>query len=163
MECMDWIGYLLALVSMVSLSFVGILSKLAERRGCSPLATTSVVLAASTVMMLIYGVVTRSGFEPPGTVVAIALVFGVITTLAFWVFLYGIRFGKISTSWVVISLSAVVPTILSTVIYRERVGWRKFVVLTLVVIAVLLLWKDVQAESRKAERGIAPPSIPTNP
>jgi drug/metabolite transporter (DMT)-like permease len=139
---MDWTGYLLALVSMVSLSFVGILSKLAERRGCSPLATTSVVLAASTVMMLIYGVV---------------------TTLAFWVFLYGIRFGKISTSWVVISLSAVVPTILSTVIYRERVGWRKFVVLTLVVIAVLLLWKDVQAESQKAERGIAAPSIPTNP
>jgi hypothetical protein len=54
-------GYLFALAGMVSIGSIGLLSKLAERRGCSPHA------------------------------IALAV-------LAFWVFLYGLRFGPITTS-----------------------------------------------------------------
>lgn len=76
-----------------------------------------------------------------------AVFFGALAVLAFWVFLFGLRFGKISTSWVFINLSAAVPAVLSTVIYREKIGFRKVMVLSLVVVSILLLWKDMREKS----------------
>jgi drug/metabolite transporter (DMT)-like permease len=140
---------------MASLGGLGILSKLAERRGCSPLATTTVVFGAATAMTAFYvGAIKRSGFVPPGRVVAIALIFGVFTVLASWAFLYGIRFGKITTSWVVISLSAAVPTIASTLIYHEPMSLRKIGALLLAAVAILRLWKDMQTDTEEAPGGV---------
>ncbi len=148
---MNWIAYLFAILAMLSLGCLGLLSKLAERRGCSPLAITTVVFAASSVMMALYvGAIKRSGFIPPGRVVVIALIFGIASVLASWFFLYGIRFGKITTSWVLINLSAAVPTVASTFMYGEPMGLRKIVVLLLAVLAILLLWKDMQGETGHA-------------
>ena len=63
--------------------------------------------------------------------------------------------GKIATSWVVINLSTSLPTILSIVIYKEPVSPWKIVGLILVVVAVLLLWKDKQIDEAAAA-GLAP-------
>jgi len=74
------------------------------------------------------------------------------TTLAFWVFLYGLRLGKISTSWVFMNLSAAVPAVLSAVIYKEKIGFRKLMVLSLVVVSILLLWKDMKERTDSSAR-----------
>ncbi len=146
------LSYIFAAISMVSLGFLGILSKLADRHGCSPLATTTVVFTSSTALTAFYvGFFKRSGFVLPGRLILVALVFGIITALASWVFLYGIRFGKITTSWMVINLSAAVPTVVSTLVYHERLGTLKIVVLLLVAAAILLLWKDMQEKGKGAQ------------
>jgi drug/metabolite transporter (DMT)-like permease len=68
----------------------------------------------------------------------------------------GVRFGKISTSWLVISLSAAVPAIGSVVLYHEPVKEKKVAVLVLAIVSVLLLWKDKQDdEVKRAATAIA--------
>lgn len=147
-------GYLFALLAMVSFGTLGILSKLSDRHNCSPLATTVALFGASTVMMggavLLWK---QAQFAAPRMVVGVALTFGIITVLASWVFLYGIRFGKITTSWVIMNLSAAVPAVASAVIYGERMSPRRLLLLLLVAGSILLLWKDMR-EERKAAKAI---------
>lgn len=141
-------GYLFAILGMLSIGSLGILSKLAERKGCPPLSIALVLFTGSTLMMGGHVALFKDvRFELPAWVTAMGLGFGVLTALAFWVFLYGLRFGKITTSWVFMNLSAAVPAVLSAVIYHEGIGVRKLLVLSLVVISILLLWRDV-AEGR---------------
>ena len=45
------------------------------------------------------------------------------------------------------NMSAIVPATLSAVIYRERITAAKAIVLVLVVISILLLWKDKQEDN----------------
>jgi drug/metabolite transporter (DMT)-like permease len=147
------IGYLFALVSMVSIGAIGLLSKLSDRKGCSPLTTTLVAFGGATLIMAFHvGLFKQANFFPPRKILGMAVFFGMLAVLAFWVFLYGLRFGKISTSWVFMNLSAVVPAVLSTVIYKEKVGFRKLVVVSLVIVSILLLWKDMKERSEPSER-----------
>ncbi len=145
-------GYLFAILAMLSFGMLGILSKLSERRNCSPLTTTVSLFAASTLMTAGAVVLAKNAdFTAPRLVIGIALAFGVITMLSSWVFLYGIRFGKITTSWVIINLSAAVPAVLSTLIYGEKMDAKRLVILLLVIGAILLLWKDMRDERKAAE------------
>lgn len=65
----------------------------------------------------------------------------------------GVRFGKISTSWLIINLSAAIPAAGSVVLYHEPVNAKKLAVLALAAVAVLLLWKDKQEDERKRAEG----------
>jgi drug/metabolite transporter (DMT)-like permease len=76
-----------------------------------------------------------------------ATFFGALAILAFWLFLYGLQFGKLTSSWIFMNLSAVVPAALSVMIYHEAITLTKILVLALVVASILLLWKDKQLES----------------
>ena len=88
-----------------------------------------------------------SGLATTGQIFGTAVVFGVLAMLSSWAFLYGLRLGKITTSWVLINLSAVVPTIASTLIYGESMTTRKLVLLSLTAVAIVLLWKDKEQET----------------
>jgi drug/metabolite transporter (DMT)-like permease len=143
------LGYLYAVVGMICFGMLGILSKLSDRRQCTPSATCRVLFGASTVMMALYVLVAQGGgFAPPRRIIGIAVVFGILAVTSSWVFLLGIRFGKISTSWVFINLSAAVPVVASTFFYGEKVGFRKLVTLGLVFVAILFLWKDMRDEKK---------------
>ena len=138
---------------MLSIGSLGILSKLADRRGCQPLSIALVVFAGSTALMGGYvGLFKQARFALPGQIAGMGLAFGVLAALAFWVFLYGLRFGKITTSWVFMNLSAAVPAVLSAVIYHEGVGLKKLIALSLVVVSILLLWRDMAEERPESER-----------
>ncbi len=146
------LGYIFALLAMISFGVLGILSKLSDRRGCSPFTTTMVVFGTSTVVMAAYVALFKdSNFEPPAKIVWIAFIFGVIAVAASWIFLYGIGFGKITTSWVIINLSAAVPAVASTLVYRETIGFRRLLVLVLVLVAILLLWRDMKEDQHSED------------
>ena len=146
------IAYLFALISMVCIGTIGLLSKVSDRKGCSPLATTLVTFGAAAVLMALHVILFKqANFFPQKAIVGMALFFGVLAILAFWVFLYGLRFGKISTSWVFMNLSAAVPAVLSTVIYKEKMGFRKLTVVSLVIVSILLLWKDMKERTESSE------------
>jgi len=141
-------GYLFAVLAMLSIGVLGVLSKLADVHRCKPLNTALVLFGGSTVIMGIYVVIGQQrSLLPPAAVGRTAVVFGALAILAFWVFLYGLQFGKITSSWIFMNMSAIVPATLSAVIYRERITAAKAVVLVLVVISILLLWKDKQQDS----------------
>lgn len=142
-------GYLYMLLSLTSFGMIGIFAKLADTRGCRASAVYTLAYAWSMLFSALFVVLFRGGsFGVPGTVYAIALPFGVASAIGGIVFMSGIRYGKISTSWLIINLSAAIPAIGSALFYREPVNPRKIVVLLLAVASMLLLWKDKQEDER---------------
>src|SRR3954447_18815908 len=102
------IGYVYAVLAMLSIGILGILSKLADKWRCTPLNTTLVLFGGSTLFMAGYvAFVQRTSLVPPSAVMSTALFFGALAVVAFWVFLYGLQFGKITSSWIFMNLSAV--------------------------------------------------------
>ena len=77
-----------------------------------------------------------------------ATVCGFLASLAILAFQQGVRFGKISTSWVVINLSTALPTVLSIAIYHETVSLRRALGLGLAVVALMILWLERRREER---------------
>ncbi len=142
------VGYVLAVVAMLSIGILGLLSKLADRYECSPLNTALVLFGSSTVVMAIYvRFVQGESLRPPTVVLSTGLFFGALAILAFWVFLYGLQFGKLTSSWIFMNLSAVVPAVLSAGVYHEPITLLKALALVLVVASILLLWLDRQKEA----------------
>ena len=92
-------------------------------------------------------------FHVPIAVYAIALPFGVASVIGGIVFLAGVRYGKISTSWLIINLSAAIPAIGSIVFYHEHVSPQRIAVVALAIISVFLLWKDKQSDEAKQVAG----------
>jgi drug/metabolite transporter (DMT)-like permease len=143
-----FLGYLFAVLAMLSIGILGILSKLGDRYGCTPLNTALTLFGGSTIFMGLYvSLVQKATLRPPAMVSGTAIFFGALAILAFWVFLYGLQYGKITTSWIFMNLSAIVPATLSVVIYHEAITLTKTLVLALVVASIVLLWKDKQQES----------------
>ncbi len=139
------IGYLFAILAMLSIGVLGVLSKLGDRYGCTPLNTALVLFGGSAVIMALYvALVQQASLVPPSAVGSTAIIFGALAILAFWVFLYGLQFGKLTSSWIFMNLSAIVPAALSVAVYGESVSPIKGVVLVLVVASIVLLWKDKQ-------------------
>jgi drug/metabolite transporter (DMT)-like permease len=95
---------------------------------------------------VVFVVLKGADFHVPIVVYAIALPFGVASVIGGIVFLAGVRYGKISTSWLIINLSAAIPAVGSVVFYHEHVSQRRIAVVALATISVFLLWKDKQAD-----------------
>jgi drug/metabolite transporter (DMT)-like permease len=154
-----FIGYLFAISAMLSIGVLGILSKYGEIKGCTPLNTALVLFGGSTVFMALYvSLVQKQSLIPPRVVGDTAVLFGVLAILAFWIFLYGLQFGKITSSWIFMNLSAIVPATLSIIIYREKINGLKAIVLGLVVLSIFLLWKDKQQENEQLESRVEVPA-----
>ena len=78
----------------------------------------------------------------------VAALCGTCATLAILNFQHAVRYGKISTSWLLINLSTAVPTVLSIVVYREHVSVKRAFGLGLATIALFLLWYERRQEER---------------
>jgi drug/metabolite transporter (DMT)-like permease len=144
-------GYLYMALAVVSFSLTGIFAKVADTRNCRPTAIYTLLYAWSLALVSVFGVLGRgASFGVPATVAWIALPFGIAAVIGGLAFQTAIRYGKLSSSWLIISLSAAVPTVCSIIVYREPVGLRQVAVLALVVASVLLLWKDRADEERRA-------------
>ncbi len=164
------------MAALFSLSGLGICHKVADFKGCRPSAISVMLFfwAAAVLWGLTLFKTLRMnvGLFPPFTLpaVAVAVLCGACAGIAILTFQIGIRYGRISTSWLVINLSTIVPAILSLIIYEEwRAGikWQQIAGLVLVLCSVVLLWRDKAVEiarSRKTGGGFpvieARPSAP---
>lgn len=150
------LGYLYILLSLTSFGLIGIFAKLADTKQCRPSAVYTLAYAWALIFSALFVVAVRGGeFHVPPAVYWIALPFGVLSALGGIVFMAGIRYGKISTSWLIINLSAAIPALGSLLFYNEPVNPRKVAVLLLAGVSVFLLWKDKQAEEAKLEQSRA--------
>ena len=152
------LSYLYMLLSLTCSGLIGIFIKLADTRGCKP-GTIYTFAYCWSLLFSVFSVISFRGaaFHVPAVVYAIALPFGVLNAIGVIVFMAGLRYGKISTSWLIISLSATISAVGSVVIYHEPVNPRKIAVLGLAVFSVLLLWKDKQDDEAKQTRIAAEP------
>src|SRR5580698_5954432 len=146
---LDLIGYLYMALSLTCFGFIGIFAKVADSRGCKPSAVYTLAYGWSVLFGILFVAIFRGAdFRVPAVVYEIAVPFGVASVIGGIVFLAGIRYGKISTSWLIINLSAAIPAIGSVLFYGEPINPRKIVVLLLAVVSMLLLWKDKQDDER---------------
>ncbi|MCX6625937.1 MAG: EamA family transporter, partial [Acidobacteria bacterium] len=138
-------------LAVVAFGTMGILHKVADFRQCRAQAINLFLFLGAAVAMggasfLLYGARAVTGI--PGMAAAVALVCGLLASVAILNFQHGVRFGKISTSWLIINLSTVLPTALSIVMYREHIGPRRMLGLLLSVAALLFLWLDRRREEK---------------
>lgn len=140
-------GYLFALMSLGSFGALGLLSKAADARKCRPSAISALAFMWSAAIVFGFlALVRHSTVSAPAEVIWLAVPFGIAAAVCSIAFLAGLKYGKISTSWLVINLSAGVPAILSILIYHETVSFRKAVGLGVAIVALFLLYKDKEGE-----------------
>jgi drug/metabolite transporter (DMT)-like permease len=145
-------GYLFAFLAMSCFAIGGILHKVADRKKCTPLMFTVALFSSAALLMSINVMFFRQAdFVPPKIVVSVAILFGIFAASAIWVFQRGIRYGSIATSWVIINLSAAIPAIASTLVYKEKIGRGKILAFSLILIALFLLWKDKKDEESSSK------------
>ena len=134
-------GYFLVFWSLFSYGVLGICHKLAERKHCRPQPLSAVLMLGGFLGMNTF-VLLGAGYAIPPRALSTALICGSIALCALWAFQEGIKHGKIATSWLIINLSAAIPTVGSILIYREAVNFKKLGILGLIVVAIVLVWLD---------------------
>ena len=145
---MNW-GYFFMIAALVCYGMLGVFAKVADNRGCRPRPLYMLLFFWACLLVCGFVVLSEHGhFAIPIKVYWIALPFGIVAAVAGLAFQTGIHFGKISTSWLIINLSAIVPAVFSIVIYHEHLTLRIVVVLLLTGLSIYLLWQDKKAEER---------------
>lgn len=139
---------LFAFGAMGAYAALGLLHKYADRAGCRPQQINLLLFAWSAAFSAASMLIRGESLHVPSGVWAIALPSGSCAAAAILLFQIGVRYGKIAASWLIVSLSAGVPIVVSIVIYREKVGGRQAVALAAMVAALVLLTLD----RRQAER-----------
>lgn len=134
-------GYFLVFWSLFSYGVLGICHKLAERKHCRPQPLSAVLMLGGFLGMNIF-VLLGTGYAIPAKALYTALICGTVALCALWAFQEGIKHGKIATSWLIINLSAAIPTVGSILIYKEAVNLKKLGILGLIVVAIILVWLD---------------------
>ena len=146
-------GYAYMLVGLLSFAGMGIVHKLGDRYACDPLAIALVTMATSCFLSLAY-----AGIAHPDSLTSwnslipwVALPFGAAAGAGLWLFQKGLRFGHIATSWLLVNLSSGVPTVLSLIVYHERLNQKKLAILVLITISLVLLWWDQKRRGNMLE------------
>lgn len=141
------LGCLFLVLAVISFTMLGILHKIADFQKCRPSAINAYLFLWAWILTSAYTFSFRSSLFIPRVAIAVAVSCGLCASVAILAFQTGIRFGKISTSWLVINLSTAVPTVLSILFYREHVGPRRGLALFTIALSLLFLWKDKQIGS----------------
>lgn len=144
------LGYLLVFWSLFSYGALGICHKLAERSHCRPKVLAGMVFLSAFLGMNAF-VLRGSGYAIPRIPFYVAALCGALALCALWTFQAGLRHGKIATSWLIVNLSSVIPTIGSILIYHEGVNLRKIGIVALIFVAIVLVWKDGLEDMRRLE------------
>lgn len=147
-------GYVFMFLGLASFSLLGIFAKIADLKRCRPSALYVLLFGWAALFAWLACLGARQQVAAiPAKVVWVAIGFGLCGALAGIAFQTGIRYGKIATSWLIINLSAAIPTLGSIFLYREPVRPLKVAALCLIAISILLLWKDKLEDERRVASG----------
>src|SRR5688572_20022513 len=93
-------GYIFLFSSMLAFGILGIFHKVADHPECRPKVIAVILLFWGGLLTTLYTLLLEAkGLEFPTSVVVIGAMGGVCSSLALFAFQAGLRFGKISTSW----------------------------------------------------------------
>jgi hypothetical protein len=156
-------GTAFVILALLSLAGLGIGHKVADFQRCKPSAINVMLFFWAAAVLWSYTLLKTVGsgvsLFPPFTAAAVAWAVGcgLCASIAILTFQIGVRYGRISTSWLVINLSTIIPAVLSLVVYQEwkmQIHWQQPAALLLVLASVLLLWKDKAIELARGEEPV---------
>lgn len=141
-------NYIFPFIALLGFGLLGIFHKVADHPACRPRMITMLLLLWAAVLTALYTLfINHSGFHHiPLRVILIGAAAGVLSSLALFSFQASLRYGKISTSWLILNLSVGVPVAISILAYGEKMNIAKGFGLFLVLIAILLLWWDKKTD-----------------
>ena len=105
--------------SALLLSVYSLVFKLAHRRGCDVLGVTGGMMAVGAVLSLIYLVLRVPLRAIPLPVINLGIIAGMLFFIAVITFFEVTRRGRLAISWTVLSLSLVIPTLASMILWGE--------------------------------------------
>src|SRR5204863_8279445 len=94
-----------------------------------------------------------TGYSIPSRARYTALLCGAIALCALWAFQEGLKHGKIATSWLIMNLSSAIPTVGSILIYKVPINLKKAGILVLIVVAIVMVWRDRPEELSRLANG----------
>jgi multidrug transporter EmrE-like cation transporter len=146
------LGYLLLFTSILAFGMLGIFHKVADHPECRPKMTALLLHFWGGVLAVIYTVsFDARGLEIPKSVLVIGSCTGLVASLTLFVFQTALKYGKISTSWLIINMTAVVPVLISLFVFNENLNSKKTMAIVLVFAAMVMLWLDKRADLKKAD------------
>lgn len=144
------IGYAFLITAILAFGGLGIFHKVADHPKCRPKMTALLLHFWGGILALIYTSITQSdGFYFPKAVIVIGCCTGLVASLTLFVFQTGLKYGKISTSWLIINLTTAVPVLISIFVYGEKLNPSKIIGVLLVFVAIFMLWLDKRADLRR--------------
>jgi len=150
-------SYFYLALAVFSLGMLGVLHKVADHRRCGAEAINLFLFLWASIFLTTYCLIYVPGLtQTPLKAVGVAAVCGMLAGLAILNFQRGIRYGRISTSWLVINLSTIVPTVLAILVYHEVVTFRRALSLLLAMVSLLLLWLDRRYEEQTTKNSNPP-------
>ena len=144
-------GYLFLLGSLVGFSLLGILHKVADHPSCRPRMITMLLLLWGAVLTAAYTVAfDKHGLHMPVSVLGIGAAAGAAASLALFAFQASLRYGNISTIWLVLNLCVAVPLLISITVYGEKLTVARSVGVGMVFAAIVLMWWDKRIDLTRA-------------
>ncbi len=144
-------GYLLLMAALVGFGMLGIFHKVADHPQCRPKMIAVVLLFWGAVLTTLYTLFfNEKGLMFPPGVLLYGSLGGTIAAAALFVFQTGLKFGKISTSWLIINLSMSVPISLSIFFFGEKLSLGKCIGVLLVFAAIVMMWWDKKIDLDKS-------------
>jgi drug/metabolite transporter (DMT)-like permease len=152
------VGYMMLLGSLLGFALLGIFHKVADHPDCRPGVIALALFFWAGVLTTAYTFLYQpTGLHFPARVLSIGGAGGGCAALAIFTFQTGLKFGKISTSWLVLNLSMSVPILLSIIFFGEKLNWIKFCGVAFVASAIVLMWHDKKLDLKRA--GVDKPDI----
>lgn len=145
-------GFLFLFAALTAFGTLGIFHKIADHPQCRPKMTALLLNFWGAVFTTTYITVAMPhGFQFPAKVWLIGGGTGVIAALTLFAFQTGLKYGKISTSWLIINLTGAVPVLLSIYLFHEKIGSSKILGVVLVFVAIVLLWLDRKRDLNRVD------------
>ena len=150
------LGYILLFTSLISFGLLGIFHKVADHPQCRPKMIALILLFWGGTLTTIYtACFNQKGLQFPLEVLLIGSLGGTIAAAALFFFQTGLKFGKISTSWLIINLSMSVPISLSIFFFGEKISFSKGLGVLLVFAAVVMMWWDKKKDLEKSDANVS--------
>ncbi|HEX3717240.1 MAG TPA: EamA family transporter [Verrucomicrobiae bacterium] len=144
-------GYLLLFAGLIAFGMLGIFHKVADHPQCRPKMIAVILFFWGGILTAVYTAIANPrGLVFPRTVLLIGSFGGVVAALALFLFQTGLKYGKISTSWLIINLATCVPILLSIFLFGEKLNLGKITGMALALTAVIMLWWDKRTDLVKA-------------
>jgi drug/metabolite transporter (DMT)-like permease len=146
-------GYFFLLGSLVGFGGLGIFHKVADHPNCRPrLIALSLLFWACVLTFTYTWLFEPKGLRFPPRVLVIGAAGGLFASSALFVFQTGLKYGKISTSWLVLNLSMSLPVMISLCFFNEKINWIKGAGIAFVLCAIVMLWRDKKIDLDKTHR-----------
>jgi len=144
------------LAALAGFGMLGIFHKVADHPGCRPKMIALSLLGCGGILTLFYTLLFEpKGLHFPREAWAIGALGGAFSGLALLLFQTGLRYGKISTSWLIINLSMSVPISLSIFLFGEKPNVAKGLGVVLVFAAILMMWWDKKIDLESSGTDLA--------